>query len=87
VAAGAAEGIESGAPKVAASSVGLANAAKGGMASGGASPAKGKGGGLTIQVAAGAIAIHGGSDALQLTERALAELLERVAMSQGLAPT
>jgi len=97
--AGAAQGIDAGSSKVAASADKMgstaANKAADGMSSGGGAGAKGgkagggKGGGLNVTFAPGSIVITGAAgDPLEVTEAALTMILERLAITQGLmAPT
>jgi hypothetical protein len=92
-ATGMAQGIDDGSSRVESAGAALAGSAASGASSssaGGAAGAGGPGGagsssGVTIQVMPGAVVINGASgDTLTLTENALALLLERVALTQGL---
>ena len=89
MAAGAAMGVDAGAPKVAAASKRMGSAATKGAAEGGAKGAKGgaaKGGkgGVSVTFEAGAIVISGVAGALELTEEAIALVFEKIAAEQGL---
>lgn len=84
---GMALGLDASADGVASSATGVATSAVEAVASAPApsAPAGGGGGGLTVTVEAGAIVIQGGSadSVVDLTEQALAQLLERIASQQG----
>lgn len=86
LASGLATGIDRGVPEVEASASAMGQAAVDATP---ASPRSsgGNGGGLTINVMPGAVVIQGAGDVLKLTEEALALLLERLALSQGLGGT
>jgi hypothetical protein len=84
---GMALGLDASAEGVASSATGVATSAVEAVAAAPApsAPAGGGGGGLTVTVEAGAIVIQGGSadSVVDLTEQALAQLLERIASQQG----
>ena len=91
VAAGAAEGIDEGAPEVGNASANLAKAASGGFSDAGTgaaaagSAAASSGGGMTIESIL--IQITGGDKATmaELTEEGIALIFEKIALQQGLA--
>ncbi len=84
---GLALGIDDGAPDVQASAAGAAGAAVSGAAGAAGKAGASPGGKVEIKVEAGAIVIQGaGGNILDLTEEALARLLEMVAARAGLAP-
>lgn len=87
-AAGLALGIESGTGDVEAAAQGSARAVvRGAAGTPGAAGASAAGrGGLTIRIEAGAVVVQGGGSILELTEEALALVLERAAARAGLAP-
>ena len=90
MAAGAAMGVDAGAPKVAAASKRMGSAATKGAAEGGVAGGKGakggdKGGkGLQITFENGAIQITGAGSAMELTEEAIAVVFEKIAIKEGL---
>lgn len=81
---GMAIGMQKGTPRIEGAAEVMSTVAVKGAATGGAAPA---GGGVTVNLAAGAIQIAGGggADLMKLTEEAVVSLFERVALTQGVA--
>lgn len=86
VASGAAKGVEAGAPQVNAASASLGQSMAVGAAAGASGAGGGGGAGVTVNVEPGAIVITGSGkeSATELTETAIVQLFERVALAQGL---